>query len=324
MSCAHGTAPVHPAHDNACVCLLLGVPYAQDGYTALLVAVQWQLHDCVRLLLDRGADVNGGGARGIAPLRYAAQNAGSTACLELLLARGANLDAVGGDGCTALQAACAACNDAAVALLLKAGAAVGKVQPDGSTALHVAARAGSAACVELMLRAGAALEATDKEGRTPLLCAAQCGHTDCLELLLSVGAKVRACLQLAACTSGLARPLSICILNYFSAVTALCREHLATACPSMSCSPRPPPPRTSGRMRCTWRPRAASATAWGASLKHALRLTRSTQRAVQLCTLQHRAAMARVCPSCFKRRPGSTLQTRCVHEQQGRGWQGFV
>lgn len=240
--------------------------HAQDGYTALLVAVQWQLHDCVRLLLDRGADVNGGGARDIAPLRYAAQNAGCTACLKLLLARGASLDAVGGDGCTALQAACAACNDPAVALLLKAGAAVGNVQPDGSTALHVAARAGSAACVELMLRAGALLEATDKEGRTPLLCTAQCGHTDCLELLLSVGAKVRACLQLAACTSGLARPLSICILNYFSVVTLLCRELLA---PATSCSPRPPPPRTSGRMRCTWRPRAASATALGASLKHA-------------------------------------------------------
>jgi hypothetical protein len=40
------------------VCVCVALQWAQDGWTALILAAEYDHADCVRLLLDAGADKN--------------------------------------------------------------------------------------------------------------------------------------------------------------------------------------------------------------------------------------------------------------------------
>jgi hypothetical protein len=79
----------------------------------------------VRLLLDRGADVNAQGGYYGNALQAAAQRSGNEATVRLLLDRGADVNAQGGCYGNALQAAAERSgNEATVRLLLDRGADV--------------------------------------------------------------------------------------------------------------------------------------------------------------------------------------------------------
>jgi len=83
-----------------------------DGAGALHLAAYFGQADAVRLLIDRGADVNAHarGFNGVAPINSAAATSGSdeatsTECVRLLVAAGADVSARQGGGFTALHAA---------------------------------------------------------------------------------------------------------------------------------------------------------------------------------------------------------------------------
>jgi ankyrin repeat protein len=120
----------------------------------------------VKLLLDKGADINARNEEG-ATLLIEAAGFGRLAIVKMLIQKGADLEARSNNGGTALHAA--AC-DCALATM-----------PDTYDV------------VKLLLEKGAAINAKDNEGYTPLMIASGGGvvKTDIVRLLLENGAKTR-------------------------------------------------------------------------------------------------------------------------------------
>ncbi|KAJ5169209.1 uncharacterized protein N7482_004803 [Penicillium canariense] len=145
----------------------------------------------VRLLLDRGADANAIDENGWTALHRAAFQ-GHKAIVRLLLDRGADANAIDKARWTALHRAANEGHKATVRLLLDRGADANAIDKARWTALHRAAFQGYKAIVRLLLDGGADANAIDKYGRTPLIYGAIKGHEAIIRLLLDRGADVNA------------------------------------------------------------------------------------------------------------------------------------
>uniref|UniRef100_A0A3B4XQG6 Ankyrin repeat and SOCS box containing 10 n=1 Tax=Seriola lalandi dorsalis TaxID=1841481 RepID=A0A3B4XQG6_SERLL len=111
-------------------------------------------------------------------------------CLKLLLQRGANVDLAPG-GTTALHEACENCQPECTKLLLIHGANANAVSEDGLMPLHVCTSPESLECAKYLLQYGAAINGrTNDENDTPLHVAARNGLSDHTELYLRYGATV--------------------------------------------------------------------------------------------------------------------------------------
>uniref|UniRef100_A0A8D3BAT4 Ankyrin repeat and SOCS box containing 10 n=1 Tax=Scophthalmus maximus TaxID=52904 RepID=A0A8D3BAT4_SCOMX len=111
-------------------------------------------------------------------------------CLKLLLQRGANVDLAPG-GTTALHESCANCQPECTKLLLSHGANANGVSEDGLMPLHVCTSPESLECAKYLLQYGAAINGrTFDEDNTPLHLAARNGLPDHSELYLRYGAAV--------------------------------------------------------------------------------------------------------------------------------------
>src|SRR5262245_5502801 len=134
-----------------------------EGFTPLALAAHFGHLEVMRLLIDRGADVNRSAAHRIAvtPLHAALFGRQLEAAL-LLVERGADVTlARGGSG----------------------------LKRAGWTALHYAAGMGFRALVQPLLDRGADPSRVDEEGKTPLDVAIDANHRDIVEDLRSRGAK---------------------------------------------------------------------------------------------------------------------------------------
>ncbi len=159
--------------------------------TPLMYAAENGSVEAMRLLLDRGADVNAQNAFGSTALMWSVSDA---AKVRLLLDHGAEVSTAARSGRTALIIA-AFTNPSAevVRLLLAKGAKVDVMDKRHVTPMNAATFGNDTATTRLLLDAGADIETADTFiGLTPLMNAAGNRNVDAVKLLLAKGAKVNA------------------------------------------------------------------------------------------------------------------------------------
>ncbi|KAJ3578559.1 hypothetical protein NPX13_g2004 [Xylaria arbuscula] len=181
---------------------------ARDGFghTPLDAAAMVGNNEAVKLLLNKGVDINGP-AKNIVTALYLAATHNHTAIVEMLLARGGFIDTTDTDfiplheavmnshrkavellfdlgpkadvivknGFTPLhESAAKGLGEAVIRFLLNQGAPVNAPNNEGSTLLHIAASGGFDIGVsQLLLEYGAEANLADDNGRTPLHIAAE-------------------------------------------------------------------------------------------------------------------------------------------------------
>jgi ankyrin repeat protein len=142
----------------------------------------------LKTLLDQKGSANVADDRGITPLMYAAEN-GSIEAMRLLIDRGADVNAQNAFGSTALMWSVA--EPAKVRLLLERGAQVNTLARSGRTALIVAGFTNpSAEVVKLLLTKGAKVDVMDTRHVTPLNAATFGNDTATVRLLLDANADI--------------------------------------------------------------------------------------------------------------------------------------
>jgi ankyrin repeat protein len=135
--------------------------------SALMVAVDRNDLNMVRLLLDNGVRTEQADGTGRTPLRFAA-GTGKVDILDLLLTHHANSNSRDQDGMSVLMAAVENEDLVAMQRLIRAGADVNARNLKGRTALMYAARRNGPdpAVVRYLLAHGADVNAKDNEGKT--------------------------------------------------------------------------------------------------------------------------------------------------------------
>ena len=199
----------------------------ENGLTALHWAALYGKSDCMRLLLQAGANAKVWSRERGTPLHLAAQS-GNAQCIQVLLDAGADVNEViqsyYGNRQTALDFVvgydCVAGTGDAECLnaLLNAGAAVNiQNHSGGQTPLFAAAWHGTPTMVQAMVSAGADVNFRDENGQTPLLWAAVQEKSANIRVLINAGADVmarddhsRTALHLAA-LSGVSRNIEILV-----------------------------------------------------------------------------------------------------------------
>lgn len=158
----------------------------RDGQTPLSWAAVAGHRTVVELLVEKGADIKVKNNFGQTPFSRAAEN-GQEAIVELLIKKGAGIE----DCLTPLSLAAVAGDETVVQQLVEKGADIDAKGGDGQTALSWAAVAGHEAIVKLLVEKGANIEAKDEDGRTPLLQATEYGRMAIFKLLAEKGADIK-------------------------------------------------------------------------------------------------------------------------------------
>lgn len=158
------------------------------GYTPLYPAVWNGDANMVKLLVNKGADVNYSPEKDY-PLLHHAVWMENTDIMRVLLDHGANIDIKDQDGKTAFRHALDAADRQMVDLFIAKGANVNAKGRDNSTPLHQAAISGRKGIVEILLANGADVTVKDGRGRTPVDWASQGGHTAIEEILIDAANK---------------------------------------------------------------------------------------------------------------------------------------
>ncbi|KAJ3595092.1 hypothetical protein NHX12_004397 [Muraenolepis orangiensis] len=153
---------------------LWSLTYEQELTTPLHITAGRGFADCLRLLLQRGADVELAPGGGGTALHEACESC-QPECVKLLLSHGADANAVSEDGLMPLHVCTLRESFECARQLLQYGAAInGRSVDEQDTPLHVAARSGLPEHTDLYLRYGAAVDRPNAEELTAL--GAACGH----------------------------------------------------------------------------------------------------------------------------------------------------
>ena len=168
-----------------CVNLLIAAA-AEDKNTPLLCAAMENRCECVRILVQAGADVNikGKSWNSALTLTYC------PVCAEVLLEAGADVNATNIDGLSPLLKSIKTKNISCVKLLLKYGADVNATDIDGLSLLLLSIKSKNIPCVKLLLKYGLDVNWVQKYD-SPLTCAIEKRYAhDCVAKLIQAGADV--------------------------------------------------------------------------------------------------------------------------------------
>ena len=150
---------------------------ARDGDTDLLRLLLQATCSC-----KEAFDVMAAHGGEDAPLLLAAGR-GHDDCVRCLLEFGADVDTTTADGKSALYLAALEGHLGVVFTLRAAGAAVEAPDAYGFRAVHGAALSGHAACLDALLKMGADVDAQTRDGKTAAYLAAMKGNVSCLHVL---------------------------------------------------------------------------------------------------------------------------------------------
>ena len=168
----------------------IDAPHDPYGHSPLEEAAASGHLDIVRILLDKGANVNPRHKMGGPALHYAAYN-GLVEVARLLLDRGADPEVKrASTGSKALHLAVDSGNEDTARALLDKGADPNALGRNGNTPLHTAGYNGRLNMARLLMDKGADVNIQAKDGDTPLHEAAVYGHVDIVLALLDRGARI--------------------------------------------------------------------------------------------------------------------------------------
>jgi ankyrin repeat protein len=180
------------------------------GLPEILPSVSDIDREMLRLLIDRGADVNTKDDEGLTPLHtvfvpfvLTLDTEGKTAAMTipisleepkkkligLLIDMGSDINATDNKGETVLHRAIRNGPEEAAELLIARGADVNAKTKEGATSLHLAARKGYKELAELLISEGTPIESKDNNGLTPLDIAKSEGPEELVKLLIAKGAR---------------------------------------------------------------------------------------------------------------------------------------
>lgn len=190
-----GRTPSHyAAQSDKAACLKILIEKNADvskedkiGMTPLHMAAKFGGYDCMKLLLQNNADINARDKKGRTPLHLAA-HAGSISCLKLLIEKGAMLLEKDNRNFTPLNYAFIKNSKECLKML------VTTPNYNGQTLLHQLVEANQTESIDLLiwLLQGVDLNVKDRDGKTPLHCAATSGQYSCMKLLIDHSADVDA------------------------------------------------------------------------------------------------------------------------------------
>jgi hypothetical protein len=160
-----------------------------DDPSPLILAAERGHVGVVRLLLERGADVNFRSDYGYTAL-YEAAERGHEEVVSILLGCGADPSSKDGTGSTPLMGACCEGHLSVARQLLQhmQGRGLDERDDEGSTALWWACCRGHVEILRALLLAGVHHTIAERYGRTPRQAAQARGHAECVALLEVSGA----------------------------------------------------------------------------------------------------------------------------------------
>ncbi len=161
-----------------------------NGRTALMFAAQGGFPKCTKELIRAGCDVNKRDRDGDTALRFAAGSC--LECVKCLVNAGADVKIPGKDRVVPLMAAAGANRVDIVKELLRAGADIHAQDENGRTALMFACVKGHTECVTELICAGADVNKADKKGnKSALIYTVEQGdYVDCVQQLIDAQADV--------------------------------------------------------------------------------------------------------------------------------------
>ena len=167
---------------------LLIAAAAEDKNTPLLCAAMENRCECVRILVQAGADVNIKGKSWNSALTLVIH---CSVCAEVLLEAGADVNATNIDGLSPLLLSIKSRNIPCVKLLLKYGADVNHPKRYGLSPLLLSIKSRNIPCVKLLLKYGVDVNWVHIYDDSPLTCAIEVPYAhDCVAELIQAGTDV--------------------------------------------------------------------------------------------------------------------------------------
>jgi len=161
------------------------------GEPALVVASRKGQTKAIKLLIEKGADVNAKDDEGNTALMWTSFH-GNTEIAKLLIEKAADINAKDNEGKTALMWASFYGKTETAELLIEKGADINIKDNEGDTALMVAGSNGEIKTVKLLIEKGADIHEKDKKGKTTLIWAILMGESEIAKFLIEKGADVNA------------------------------------------------------------------------------------------------------------------------------------
>ncbi|CAG2217063.1 unnamed protein product [Mytilus edulis] len=155
----------------------------------LLKACSSGLMDVVKMLIQKGSNVNFGDINGWTPLIVASEH-GHHQIVKLLLKSKANARQTDTYGWTPFMRACGKGNADIVKTFIKNSVEINKKDKYGLTPFLLAIENGHLNVIEILLKKGADVNVSTESGETPLILSCNNDNTDIIRLLIEKGADV--------------------------------------------------------------------------------------------------------------------------------------